>query len=81
MRISIFMKHNDMTSITVSDNDKVVAEGDGYMPYLNSHLGGDDTQMTIDNETGKIIGWEPITIEDLFRAKEEGQIRFINDDE
>jgi hypothetical protein len=34
------------------------------MPYVNQILGGDDTQLKIDNETGKIIGWTPIQIED-----------------
>lgn len=79
MKISLFMKHNDCASITISDGDKNIVEHDGYMPYLNSFIGGDDTQLTIDNETGKIIGWEPISMETLIQAKDEGQFEFVDD--
>jgi hypothetical protein len=57
--VYLYMKHNDCANISIDD-----VEHQGYMPYVNQILGGDDTQLKIDNETGKIIGWTPIQIED-----------------
>lgn len=58
--VTIYMKHDDRASIMM---DEVEIHGD-YLPHVNNNIGGDDTQFKIDNETGKIIGWEPIKIED-----------------
>jgi hypothetical protein len=68
--IELFMKHNDMANFEATDeNGKKVFAHDGYMPYTEN-LGGDDTELTIDNATGKIIGWVPITLEEI-KAKNE----------
>lgn len=56
--VTIFVKHNDMAIIEMDG-----VEHEGYMPYVGV-FGGDDTSLEIDNETGKIIGWKPIKIED-----------------
>ena len=56
--VYISMKHNDMANIQMDD-----VEHDGYMPY-SGIFGGDYTSFEVDNETGKIIGWVPLRIED-----------------
>jgi hypothetical protein len=53
------MKHDDRAVLSVDDIESV-----GYLPRVNSVLGGDETSLNIDNETGTIIGWTPIKIED-----------------
>lgn len=37
----------------------------GYVPRGIGIGGGDFIKLEIDNETGKIIGWKPLTIESL----------------
>lgn len=37
----------------------------GYVPRISGLGGGDYIRLSIENETGKIIGWKPITEEDL----------------
>ncbi len=56
--VMIAMKHDDRASIEM-DGAEVV----GYMPYTGI-LGGGFTVLKIDNETGKIVGWIPLQIED-----------------
>jgi hypothetical protein len=60
--VSVYMKHNDMTGMQLYDADgNTIEEMDSdYFPHVGV-FGGDDTELTIDNETGKIIGWVPIT--------------------
>jgi hypothetical protein len=68
--VKIFLKHDDRTSFEFDENQ----HGDGeryqfemnsdYLPYVGV-FGGDDTQLIIDNETGKIIGWKPLVKEDF----------------
>lgn len=48
------------THPTLTDRDgQPVAEFDGYLPELGI-FGGDDTKLTINNDTGEIIGWKRI---------------------
>jgi hypothetical protein len=56
--VHLFLKHDDRAVISMDD-----IERDGYLPYVNAVIGGDQTSIEIDNETGKIIGWSPIKIE------------------
>lgn len=65
MKVFINVKHDDRADIQITTENAVVLDYVGSMPYLNNILGGDYTQLTIDNETGTIIGWEPIKQEDI----------------
>lgn len=52
----------------VSDMCSIEFEGTehfGYVPRIEAIGGGDYINMKIDNDTGKIIGWEPIGVDDL----------------
>lgn len=69
MKISICAKCSDLCAVTVQDDKgKTILEHDGYVPdfFLG---GGDYVEMTIDNDTGKIIGWKPITIDQINEHK------------
>ena len=70
--VTLFMKHNDMTNLILEDEKgNTLHEKDSdYFPDVGC-IGGDDTEFKIDNETGKIIGWKPITDEDLTELKGE----------
>ncbi len=70
MRIFISCKHNDMCDFEVIDDDNTLYESHDYAPYLGI-FGGDYTHFQVDNETGKIVGWVPITKEEIERLKEE----------
>lgn len=71
-KVTISMKHNDLAVMTLdNENDVEVFEHDGYMPDMGIFEGGDYTELTIDNATGKIIGWKPITPQDVTKFKEE----------
>lgn len=63
--IRLFLKHDDRANFElVSPGGNVLLESEGYLPYVGI-LGGDDTAIEIDNETGKIIDWKPITSEEF----------------
>ena len=64
--VEVFMKHDDRASFTILDENgnEVFEQNSDYLPYLGI-FGGDDTSLKIDNETGKIIGWVPITKEHI----------------
>ena len=57
-----------------------IFEHDGYMPDMGM-LGGDQTELTIDNATGTIIGWKPITPQDVADFKEENGDNEEDDEE
>lgn len=57
--IKISGKCSDLAYMTI---DHLGIEHDGYMPHLGL-LGGDYINLSIDMDTGLIIGWEPITDE------------------
>ncbi len=64
--ITINAKCSDLFSMS-SDTG---LEHNGYVPA--SSLGnGDYIEMTIDNETGQIIGWKPLTPSDFGVDEEE----------
>ncbi len=44
---------------------------DGYVPYGLGIGGGDYVDLTIDTETGKILGWKPLTDTQLKKALKE----------
>jgi hypothetical protein len=61
-RITLSVKHSDIASLYA--DDEPIVEGD-YMPAIGIFEGGDYTHLCIDNATGKIIGWTPITQEEI----------------
>ena len=64
MKISLYLKHDDRACFTLTDKNEVVYESIEYLPHLGI-LGGDTTELEIDNETGKILNWKPISKEEL----------------
>lgn len=66
MIVSIGGKVRDMGYIILSQDDETYAFREcDYMPYISFLCGGDDIDIRIDNETGKIIGWRPLELEDF----------------
>ena len=51
---------SDRCQVSFEEKDVV-----GYVPRIPGLGGGDYIRLSIENETGKIIGWNPITEEDL----------------
>lgn len=49
----------------VGENREEIAQHTGYAPFIKNLCGGDDVDFEIDNATGKIIGWVPITDDQL----------------
>lgn len=60
MIISIYGKVSDMFCLSVEEY-----EYNGYVPDGLGIGGGDDIELRIDNDTGKIVGWVPLTIEKI----------------
>lgn len=67
MKISISCKHSDCASMTIMEGEKTILEHDGYMPNVGI-FGGDYTELEIDNQTGLILNWKPITVEEIAEA-------------
>jgi hypothetical protein len=71
-KIHLSFKHNDLSDVSIMDeNDNAILEHNGYMLEMGIFIDQDQTVFVVDNETGKIIGWVPITEEDVKRIKEE----------
>ncbi len=69
--VEISMKHSDLVVFILEDaKGDIIYEKDGYMPHVGMFNDSDTTDLKIDNETGKIIGWKPITKEDLKSLEE-----------
>jgi len=68
--VYLSMKHNDMTDICLEGENRLelYQKDSDYFPSIGC-IGGDDTDFRIDNETGQIIGWKPITDEELSELK------------
>lgn len=61
-KVKISLKHDDRASLQlINEFGEKLAEVDDGMPNVGV-LGGDYTDLVIDNNTGKIIGWVPITM-------------------
>lgn len=56
--ITVFMKHDDRAVITFQNIDK-----EGYLPNIGP-FSSDQTELIIDNETGKILNWKPLDVKD-----------------
>ena len=74
--LNICAKCSDMFNASLAcDKQGVIGYYDGYVPNWfpnpdTSHY-GDYVQLTIDIETGKILGWKKPTAEDLKIFKKE----------
>jgi hypothetical protein len=64
-KVCIMMKHNDTACMHLIgvENEDLFEKTDG-LPCVGV-FGGDTTELEIDNATGRIIGWKPITDEEL----------------
>lgn len=61
-KIKLSVKHDDRADMDLLGiNGQLVAEHRDGMPSIGI-FGGDYTNITIDNATGKIDGWKPITL-------------------
>lgn len=81
MKISICAKCSDLCAITVEDDKgKTILDHDGYVPDF-FFGGGDYIELTIDNETGKIEDWKPITIDQIKEFNEEEGIEEETEEE
>lgn len=63
-KIYINIKHDDRYSATIYSENGTIGHS-GYALYIDGLGGGDYTKMTIDNATGKIENWVPLTEENL----------------
>lgn len=70
-KVRICAKHNDMYAATAFLENGNQREHDGYGLYIDGLGGGDYLRITIDNATGKIEGWVPLTEEQLEELFEE----------
>ena len=65
-------KVSDRFGIQLKDeNGNELLEDSGYMPEWFSPKEYDDVKMEIDNETGKILNWEPIKDDVLEKDEDE----------
>lgn len=69
--IHIQAKHDDRYSVTFETYDGKNIDHDGYGLRIDGVGGGDYINLHIDNATGKIIGWVPLTDEAVEEILEE----------
>jgi predicted small secreted protein len=59
-----------MSWIQIEDEQNdVLLDHDGYGTGLGSLSSGDYMEFEIDNDTGTILGWKPITLEEIKNFK------------
>jgi hypothetical protein len=64
--VSLSAKCSDMCYTTIIDQEgNEILEGDGYVPNIKGIGGGDYLSIKVDNATGKIVGWVPVTEDDI----------------
>ena len=66
--IKVGGKVSDCCLITVRNEEQLLADYCGYVPSeVTENFGkyGDDIEIKIDNETGQIIGWVPLSTEQI----------------
>lgn len=76
MHILINGKCDDKCFIDLRHKDgRGTTEYSGYVPHGFSIGGGDYIKLRIDNDTGKIIDWVPLRVEEAERilTKEQGE--------
>ena len=66
IKICVSVKHSDLASLIIEKDTKTVLDHDGYMLPIQGISDDEDyTSFEVDNETGKIIGWKPLTEKDI----------------
>ena len=65
MKLTIQAHCSDSFYMTVEKDDGTEVEYNGYVPKFLGDHGGDDVCLTIDNATGQVVGWIPLTEEQL----------------
>lgn len=66
MKIFLDAKCSDLCYTTITDDKGfIIFENDGYVPRFKGIGGGKYLDIQIDNKTGKIIGWVPLTQEEV----------------
>lgn len=61
-KIFVGGKCSDMAWYYINnENGETVKDGEGYAPYIKGVSDGDYIEIEVDNETGKVIGWVPMT--------------------
>ena len=71
MKISFGCKCSDMSYMTIYDDEgNEIFEHDGYVPSIKGLGSGDYVDIDIDNATGKIIGWVPLSADKIEELKE-----------
>jgi len=69
MKLHITAKCSDMCSLQLVDESGHTTESDGYVPHWfpnpSTEHYGDYVQLTIDMETGHIVGWKKPTQKQL----------------
>lgn len=67
--IHINAKCSDMFAATLSQDDKLVGEYDGYVPnWMPGQHYGDYVELSIDADTGQIVNWKRPTQRDLLKT-------------
>jgi len=63
MIIKLIAKCNDLCFLDLFKDGELIAGHEGYVPpWLTDPLWGEDyVYIDIDNDTGRIVGWKPIT--------------------
>lgn len=67
MKIHIYAKCSDLCSTFISEGSKIYLDVQGYpLDFISiTGNGSDYIDIEVDNNTGKIINWVPITKEDI----------------
>lgn len=77
--LKIYAHSRDCNGVYLSDdegNEIALADGD-YVPFGIGIGGGDSVELTIDIETGQVVGWDP----EKFKSGLAILIEAMNDDE
>ncbi|MNI67733.1 hypothetical protein D3C73_1233800 [compost metagenome] len=69
--IVLMAKTRDACNVQVLDNDgdRIYHIDGDYVPYGFGIGGGDYLELTIDIETGKVVGWNPETFKKAFEER------------
>jgi hypothetical protein len=69
--LKITAKCTDRCWVEFQDTESEIGkERSGYVPRNIGIGGGDNVELTINIDTGKIIGWQPIDTDDIIESLE-----------
>lgn len=52
----------DLNNITHEKDFEEILELEGYVPFNLGIGGGDDVEITVDIDTGQIVGWDAVKV-------------------